>query len=252
MASIVRKLEALDFSGPIPNFKNENELRGLIVWIEETKLKNIKEENLTLLKDITSENWNKNFSTYLRDLSCPRTTPITLTSPHGLYIIDWLLSRAINHKFEENATQINEDASIAISNASTTSAIRAIDPAEFETPEVQAQIRKLAMILGLPEHADHKILLQTILNIVERKFNPAEIEAALKRSANPPPSLPLTDFNLGFDTEDENLNSAAKVLRLLYIADLRNLQNSINQLIASAQNLTANPKTDSKLGKVGT
>ena len=56
---------------------------------------------------------------------------------------------------------------------------------------------------------------------------------------------------MGFDTGDYVLNQAAKVLRLLFVHDIRNLQTRINEIIVSAQKVTANPKTDTKLGKVG-
>lgn len=55
------------------------------------------------------------------------------------------------------------------------------------------------------------------------------------------------DFNMG----DAMLDNAAKGLSLLYIQDLRNLQTKINETIVAVQNITANPKTDTKLGKVG-
>lgn len=41
------------------------------------------------------------------------------------------------------------------------------------------------------------------------------------------------------------------MLRILYIQDLRDLQTRANELIVAVQNVTANPKTDTKLGKVG-
>lgn len=47
------------------------------------------------------------------------------------------------------------------------------------------------------------------------------------------------------------LNHAAKVLRLLYVQDLRDLQTRINEAIVAVQAITANPKTDTRLGKVG-
>lgn len=55
------------------------------------------------------------------------------------------------------------------------------------------------------------------------------------------------NFNMG----DMMLDNAAKGLSLLYIQDLRNLQTNINETIVAVQNITANPKTDTKLGKVG-
>lgn len=41
------------------------------------------------------------------------------------------------------------------------------------------------------------------------------------------------------------------MLRLLHIAELRELQTKVNELIASVQALVADPKTNVKLGKVG-
>lgn len=50
---------------------------------------------------------------------------------------------------------------------------------------------------------------------------------------------------------DYVLNHAAKILRLLYIHDLRDLQTQINETIVAVQSITADPKTDTKLGQVG-
>ena len=44
---------------------------------------------------------------------------------------------------------------------------------------------------------------------------------------------------------------AAKILRLLHLSDLRDLQTQINEAIVRVQVLTADPKTDTRLGKVG-
>lgn len=50
---------------------------------------------------------------------------------------------------------------------------------------------------------------------------------------------------------DKVLNEAVKILRLLHIKELRDLQTKINETIVNIQSITANPKTDSSLGKVG-
>ena len=63
--------------------------------------------------------------------------------------------------------------------------------------------------------------------------------------------FPIQEADLGFDTGDYVLNTACKVLRLLYIHDLRALQTSVNECIVSVQAITADPKTDTRLGKVG-
>lgn len=50
---------------------------------------------------------------------------------------------------------------------------------------------------------------------------------------------------------EPNLDEAAKILRLLQVHSTRNLQTAINETIVAVQQITANPKTDTKLGKVG-
>lgn len=57
--------------------------------------------------------------------------------------------------------------------------------------------------------------------------------------------------NLCYYFPDLILNDAAKIVRLLHIKELRDLQTQINAAIVGVQALTANPKTDSRLGKVG-
>lgn len=55
----------------------------------------------------------------------------------------------------------------------------------------------------------------------------------------------------GMNQKDDDVEQAARILRLLQIHGLRNLQTMINETIVQTQDITANPKTDTKLGKVG-
>jgi RLL motif-containing protein 1 len=63
----------------------------------------------------------------------------------------------------------------------------------------------------------------------------------------------MKDHDFGFTDPkmDPVLKEAAKILRLLHLTNLRNLQSEINNVIELVQSETANPKTDTKLGKVG-
>lgn len=64
-------------------------------------------------------------------------------------------------------------------------------------------------------------------------------------------AFPFQSVDAGFDLGDVGVNNATKMLRLLFLHDLRDLQTHINECIVAVQNLTANPKTDTSLGKVG-
>jgi RLL motif-containing protein 1 len=60
-----------------------------------------------------------------------------------------------------------------------------------------------------------------------------------------------SSFTDCFLISDYVSNDVAKIVRLLHIHELRDLQTCINEAIVAVQALTANPKTDQRLGKVG-
>lgn len=68
-------------------------------------------------------------------------------------------------------------------------------------------------------------------------------------SAVAPPDV--SAFPAGLSTGDALLDSATAVLRMLYVADLRELQDAVTDIIVTVQEFTANPKTDASLGAVG-
>jgi len=53
------------------------------------------------------------------------------------------------------------------------------------------------------------------------------------------------------ETGDPNVRQAIRVLRCLYIEDIRQLQTSINECIVALQCITADPRTDTSIGRVG-
>lgn len=61
----------------------------------------------------------------------------------------------------------------------------------------------------------------------------------------------LRELPLGFETGIQPLDDACRVLRLLHVRDLRELQSAIDSSIVATQEFVANPKTDSTLGRVG-
>ena len=56
---------------------------------------------------------------------------------------------------------------------------------------------------------------------------------------------------LGFSTGDPPVDRGARALRWLYVRDLALLQKRVDDAIVRVQDRTANPRTDSALGKVG-
>lgn len=93
-------------------------------------------------------------------------------------------------------------------------------------------------------------MLQAASRIIERKLGKsAEIDPNEKSNIKAV-AFSIKDSDK-FIFDDKDLDEAAKILRLLQVHNIRIMQTAVNETIVSVQQVTANPKTDTKLGKVG-
>jgi RLL motif-containing protein 1 len=133
-----------------------------------------------------------------------------------------------------------------------------VSSATTDSAEFHQAVAALGATVGVSSTTDAKTL-ELIQAVVETKLNPQALKNAGQGTQDPKskggaPSAvgaDLSMFRLGFDTGSTDLNHASTVLKMMYIADLRNLQTDINNMIVTAQEYTARPKTDTSLGKVG-
>lgn len=105
----------------------------------------------------------------------------------------------------------------------------------------------MASKLKIPHHPNHLIQLEAIARVVKERLSPS----AKDREAIVGTPFPFEKGNDIVFKDDTSLDYPVRILRLLQIQSLRELQTRINETIVAVQNLTANPKTDTKLGKVG-
>lgn len=135
---------------------------------------------------------------------------------------------------------------------------------EYNVPHDPWEGRSIPVIVGAAADADVLEIVQQLLREVDVDPGALTSEDGLKILAafaeerlapadqgESRSSAELASLPLGFSTADSELDRLAKVLRVLHVRELRKLQNRINAAIAAMQEVTANPKTDSKLGKVG-
>jgi len=244
-----RKLSALDYhSAEKFDAKNQQEYRSLVIWLEDQKIRHFKIEERTELRDLDSHSWPKAFHSYLASLACP------LLSGSPTEILDWLVGQAVKLEYGDNNDEyVKYTAEFVKQSRATQPKIvsnNPLDNMDFNAPEFKAGVEALAEYLKVTKHPDHLITLQAVCKLVSQRYNAKAVE-------NPDlvvpegQAFPFREHDLGFDTGDNVLNEAAKILRLLYIQDLRTLQTKINESIVSVQAVTANPKTDTRLGKVG-
>jgi RLL motif-containing protein 1 len=188
----------------------------------------------------------------------------------------WLAGHAIALEYEERAAEINAGAAAALAGEDVgAGAVPAPAPAvAADDAAIVALVRELAAAVHVPVEAGDDVLrtLQAVHRALRLRVLPALAAAggapaaakarggslaARRRAAgdaaeSPAPAAPgLASFPAGLYTGDAELDAATAVLRMLFVADLRELQDGVNEVIATIQEFTANPVTDSSLGQVG-
>ncbi|KJE91308.1 homeobox prox 1 [Capsaspora owczarzaki ATCC 30864] len=261
MRPFQRKLQALDYvRAPAFNVDDEHEVRQLIAWLEDTRIRLYKLEDRALLRDVKSDTWPAAGQKYLDDIGCPGETRASNPT-----MVDWLLNHAVNLEYADQH-ETSDKASAATAGADGSSAMDTTPDAPalqaYHVPAsllMDTAVRKvlngIAAALQLPPTDNPLELLRAVSALVEDRLSPAAVAEAQSppeaRAATILDSIDLKHVPLGFSTNDALLDEAAKILRLLHIGELRKLQTSVNELIVSVQGLTADPKTDSSLGAVG-
>ena len=187
---------------------------------------------------------------------------------------DWLLSYAVGLEYSDRADTLQKivdppkkkttpspgpTAPSPASAAHTSPAARQAGEVQIDldvdTPDFRQALEELADILGLPHNDSSEAMVRACAAVLDQKLSAAarqRADAAAaaaaaaaagtgkrrlagQQSVRVPRTFNLQDFPPGFDTGDKELNKAAALLRLLYVSDLRRLQDEINSLIASMQ-----------------
>ncbi|KAG7327948.1 hypothetical protein KOW79_007892 [Hemibagrus wyckioides] len=239
-----RKLTALDYHNPSGfDCTDETEFRNFIVWLEDQKIRHYKIEDRGNLRNISSSEWPKSFEKYLQDVSCPFSVQERCES------IDWLLGLAVRFEYADNVEKYRNCAPAAeVTNATQKPADPLIN-LDSNNPDFKAGVMALANLLKIQRHDDYLVMLKAIRILIQERLSPEAIAKASKSKEGLP--VTLDKHILGFDTGDATLNEAARILRLLHIEELRELQTKINEAIVAVQAIIADPKTDHRLGKVG-
>jgi len=192
------------------------------------------------LRAIESDAWPSHFTKYLDRLQCP----LSPTTPPAS-IISWLLGAAVRLEFGEKPERFNKKQKKELENLNGKKAGDG-----FSGPEFEAGVAALAEILKVPWHPDPSVRLAGVSRLAAARLS----KEALANPSTVIPKGPAYQFRgLKSETSDTSASvaEATAILRLLHIQDLRVLQTQINEAIVAVQKVTANPKTDTRLGKVG-
>jgi len=191
------------------------------------------------LRQVESGKWEKIFWSYLVKIRCP----LAVNSPPPT-LISWMLGLAVRLEYGESKEKFNQN---GVDNVQE-------DSMDSENEQFIAGVDALASKLQIPWHPDPNIRLTAVSNFISTRLNKEVLAkpGTVIPQGNRFQPFPFREQDSGLeDGKDEAVAESAKILRLLYIHDLRKLQTSINECIVSIQKVTANPKTDTRLGKVG-
>jgi len=277
-----RKLKALKY-GDWKTFdiNNRQNIQTLVVWLEQTRIREYKVEDRDLLKDTNSRGWNQTFEEYLNALESPYHLNYTLKNDtkkadketlreiesEWAHIIDWLLSQAIFREYSDNKLEFNQRKPIRRKDK------KVYQLEKCSTKEMNQALEELCKFLNIPMHpTDNAITCSAIATFIKDKFNPmalknyeeylkektkeeqnktTNISDPWKEVQNYEDIIRYYGNTLGFETGDQKVDAAAIILKALYLLDARSAQNQFSEIITFLQRFTADPKTNTGLGKVG-
>ncbi|KAH9422471.1 hypothetical protein DERP_003147 [Dermatophagoides pteronyssinus] len=250
-----RKLLALQYDRPSINVDDESEFQNIIYWLESMKIRFYPPNDRGCLM-AGSDNWNESYTKYLNEINYkgPRDD--------RKIAIDFLLNLALRFEMEDIRTQMHMspgDVSDMINLDQGPSGIDFGD-VDISSPEFVEELRSLSQLLNVPFYDDEPLVTLRAIAILLCKLRKSSRNIEPEQNINNNKKQKMiakvdeTILNMKFSKKsqyDKIVNRCANVLRLLYIKDLRDLQTEINNAIVQVQSVTANPKTDSTLGKVG-
>lgn len=105
-------------------------------------------------------------------------------------------------------------------------------------------------MLQIPQHIDHLVTLEACSKFITQRLHPAAVKNPKNYIIEGEPTR-IMENSTKCQVKDKMMNETVAALDLLYIQDLRNLQTSINEATVTVQNITANPKTDTTAGRLG-
>lgn len=253
MSHVALLLRALQYRHPDCNLSNVQEFRSLVLWLENTKIRAYRVEDRKGLADIQSTSWGAAFENWLAEVQCPFSS----NTDSDTAVIAWLLQYAVSLVFQDNASTYNSQAGTDTKQEARKRKRQQEVYPDLASPQVQTALQQLAQKLQLPaeQGQSQSAILQAAYDLVTQQLLPAvedtKLSQAAQQAAQQLAHLDANKFPLGFSTGDAELDTAATILRMLYIKDLRLLQSSIDEALVAVQEFTHNPKTDAALGRVG-
>ncbi|CAH8547222.1 unnamed protein product [Dicrocoelium dendriticum] len=218
------------------------QVRNLVVWLEDRTIRFYQAGKR--LRDIESSDWQSYIKEYLDSVKCP------FSESEPLALCDWLVGKALILDCKPGDSN---DSSATMTSASPQYAAPDLfNRVDIYGSEFKECVAKLAKTLHIPSHPDPVTTFKAVCLLIKQKLSRENIEQALEEYGTVESGmLKPSEVCLGFEVDDPLVRTAAVALRLLNVNEMRRLQDHANAAIVRVQELTADPKTNEKLGQVG-
>ncbi|KAF7488001.1 hypothetical protein SSS_07630 [Sarcoptes scabiei] len=238
------------------SLSDQDALRNLVYWLECIKIRFYPPEKRDTLRPDQAD-WNEYFQKYLNEMNFGGLK-------ENRCVIDWLINLALRFESEDVRNQMRiskEEINNMVNIDCNSNDFAHID---VNSIEFLSELQQLAELLNIPYYEEEPLETLRAITILLCKLRKSSQQKQMeitdeenKNQNKKQKILYRIDeqiLNQPFKRNlrlDPILNRCANVLRLMYVNNLRDLQTDINEVIVKLQSITANPKTDSSLGKVG-
>ncbi|KAK9805942.1 hypothetical protein WJX73_007158 [Symbiochloris irregularis] len=245
-------LKALRYPGAAPQGTQiTKSYRQVVAWLEDNQIRQLKQEDRGNLLATNNSAWQVAYEEYLLELDCP----FTLQAGNATGVLEWLLHLAVGLCYQDNCVSVPQNAASPAQQQPPGQGTQTLldDLGSQQLADGLQKLRDcLQMQTSSSSQADdlqaaRDVIVEQILPLVESTEAQQRSGQALQHLS----SLDADAFPLGFSTGDPGVDLAGTILRMLFIKDLRQLQTVIDETMVQVQEFTANPRTDSTLGRVG-
>lgn len=236
--ALIRKLEALGYPELAAASLSGQAYCKIILWLEEEKIRYYEKFDRKALRDF-GKAWYSHVQDYCKELNVPAEGLNEKNMAMKLNVLNNLTNLAIHDiyrdKVEAGELTLSAPAKAAGGDSEEKQRLTNLVPA----------LNRLLECFGLPQLSQEATDTDTVaaLRCIHTRICAPEQGGGA--------ALDLDNLPVGLQIDDPDVRRAAAVLRLLHGIELQQLQVNINQVINELQQLTANPKTDARLGRVG-
>lgn len=237
-AALLRKLQALNYPEIDSVSLNGQAYCKVVLWLEEEKIRLYEKIDRKVLRDFNKA-WYTYVQDYCKELGVESEGLDERNINVKLRVLNALTNLAI-HDIYRDQVEANELTLAAPSKAA---------PGGAERQRLQHLIPAINRLLDcfklpkLPDDAPDSDTVAALRCVHSRVCPSAQGDSS--------ENLDLDNLPVGLQINDPEVKRAAAVLRLLHGIELQQLQVHINGVINELQQLTADPKTDARLGRVG-